>query len=95
LAVNGGFETGNLNGWVYRTSGSACLLNKGQAYSDSWPSSNHAHSGTYYYYDRCSGGCDVIQQSFVTVPGNIYIISFYLTNYVCCGATSIAGVTFS
>jgi hypothetical protein len=93
LITNGGFETGDLTGWAYSASGGSCSLYTGEAYKDSLFSTNHAHGGTYYYYDRCDGACDVIRQSFSTVPGGTYLINFYMTNYDCCATTEIAGIT--
>ncbi|CAF1252851.1 unnamed protein product [Adineta ricciae] len=86
LINDGGFETGNLNAWNY--SGS-CWYYTGQAYKDS----SYAKSGSYYYYDRCRSHGDTISQTFYTVIGETYIISFWLTNYYCCGNTEIAYVT--
>lgn len=88
LIVNGGFETGNLNGWTY--SGS-CNFYTGQSYSGS----SYAKSGNYYYYDRCSYYGDTISQSFTTVPGDTYVISFWQTNYSCCSTTEIANITLT
>ncbi len=86
LIINGGFETGNLNGWNY--SGS-CFVFTGQAYYGS----NYAKTGNYYYYDRCSQYGDTISQTFPTIAGDTYVISFWLTNYACCTATEIANIT--
>ncbi|CAF1252983.1 unnamed protein product [Adineta ricciae] len=86
LINDGGFETGNLNAWNY--SGS-CSYHKGQAYKD--PS--YAKSGSYYYYDRCRSYGDTISQTFYTMIGETYIISFWLTNYDCCGHNETAYVT--
>ncbi|CAF0729126.1 unnamed protein product [Adineta steineri] len=88
LIINGGFETGNLNAWNY--SGSCAYLT-GTAYSDS----SYAKTGIYYYYDRCMSYGDTISQTFSTVVGDIYVISFWLTNYLCCSLTEIANVTIT
>ena len=88
LISNGGFETGDLTDWAY--SGS-CNVYDGVAFYD--PS--YAKSGNYYYYDRCAKSGDTISQKFSTVPGDIYVISFWMTNYDCCGKTEIANVTIT
>ena len=86
LITNGGFESGNLNGWS--RSGS-CQWNVGTAYGGA----NYAKSGSYYYYDRCAQGGDTLSQTFSTVANGTYIISFWLTNYRCCAATETANIT--
>jgi hypothetical protein len=70
---NGGFETGLLN--PYYTICNPCAA----SYSGSLSSAN-PHSGFYNYQDgsvRCS---DYVFQSFTTVVGVNYNISFWLSN---------------
>ncbi|CAF1100912.1 unnamed protein product [Adineta steineri] len=88
--INGGFETGNLTGWNY-TGNCDFNVNRGLAY----PGSSYAKSGSWYYYDRCAGNMmgDTISQTFSTIAGGTYTISFWLTNYDCCNATEIANIT--
>ncbi|CAF1249744.1 unnamed protein product [Adineta steineri] len=88
--INGGFETGNLTGWNY-TGNCNLDVNRGLAY----PGSSYAKSGSWYYYDCCAGNMmgDTISQTFSTIVGGTYTISFWLTNYYCCNATEIANIT--
>ncbi|CAF1507059.1 unnamed protein product, partial [Adineta steineri] len=88
--INGGFETGNLTGWNY-TGNCNLDVNRGLAY----PGSSYAKSGSWYYYDCCAGNMmgDTISQTFSTIVGGTYTISFWLTNYYCCNATEIASIT--
>ncbi|CAF1283928.1 unnamed protein product [Adineta ricciae] len=88
LIVNGGFETGNLSSWSLT---GTCNLNYGQVYYGS----SYAKSGDWYYYDRCAGAGngDTLSQTFNTVAGDTYYVSFWLTNYNCCDPTEIANIT--
>lgn len=88
LIVNGGFESMSLTGWNYS---GTCNYYIGEAYSGS----SYAKAGGYYYYDRCSLYGDTIAQSFVTVPNDVYTISFWMMNYSCCSATEIANITIT
>ena len=88
LITDGGFESGTLSAWNYS---GTCYLFTGQAYSGS----SSAHSGSSYYYDRCRSYGDTISQTFATTAGDTYVISFWLTNYSCCGTTEIANITIA
>jgi hypothetical protein len=86
MISNGGFETGDLTGWNY--SGS-CGSSPGAVGSGS----SFANSGNYFYYDACSNFGDTISQTFTTVIGDTYDISFWLTIDGCCGTTVVANIT--
>ena len=88
LIRNGGFETGDLTGWNYS---GRCYYYTGQVNRGSWD----ARSGSWYYYGECSDYGDTINQTFPTVAGDTYIISFWLTNDACCSWTEIATATIT
>ncbi|UJR17552.1 hypothetical protein I4U23_004448 [Adineta vaga] len=89
IIINGGFESGSLTAWNY--SGSCGLINTGTAYHDN----QYAKTGDYYYYDRCAFYGDTISQTFSTVVGDTYVISFWLTNYLCCSGMTIVNITIT
>ncbi|CAF0989724.1 unnamed protein product [Adineta steineri] len=81
VLTNGSFETGDLSGWTqYCNTTANCDAAGGKT------TGNYAHtttsscnSGTYCVYDSCVG-TDYLEQSFSTVVGDYYIISYYLRN---------------
>jgi hypothetical protein len=85
MIVDGGFESGDISAWTY--SGS-CNLWFGQDYSD-----GRAKSGNWFYYDQCALDGDIISQTFPTVAGDTYVVSFWLTSDSCCSGTQIANIT--
>lgn len=91
MIINGGFETGNLTGWTYSISG-ACSGNFGGRVSYD---PTKAKSGNYYYYDGCNSRSDKLYQTFSTIAGDTYNISFWLINEGCCAATEIANITIA
>jgi len=73
LMQDGGFETGPLtNYYVY------CNPN-GATYSG-YISNTCAHSGSYSFYDGSVTYSDYLSQTFTTVVGDTYNISFWLAN---------------
>ncbi len=76
VLLNGGFEAGTLIDWTqYCATNANCGAgNYGQV------TTGVCYSGTYCYVDKCNPGFDYLIQSFTTVSGDYYIISFYLMN---------------
>lgn len=89
LIINGGFESGNLTGWSYSISGSCPGNYGGQTMHDS----SIAKSGDFYYFDGCFGNSDKLYQTFPTIAGVTYNISFWLINKDCCDPVEIANIT--
>jgi hypothetical protein len=78
VLINGGFETGDFTGWTQfcNTAGNCVAGYYGHI------STNSCYTGTYCFYDSCQN-YDYLTQSFATVIGDYYLISYYLR----CGAT--------
>lgn len=77
VLVNGNFELGSLTGWTqYCATGSNCGggSNVGQITSSS------CFMGSFCYVSKCDTGTryDYLSQSFSTVIGESYVISFHL-----------------
>ena len=69
LIVNGGFETGNFTGWTQSPAVSGSDFGVGQI----------PHTGTQNAYFGATGSSfDAISQTFTTVPGASYALSFWL-----------------
>ncbi len=79
VLINGGFETGSLTGW---TQYCATNANCGAGDYGQITTGTACYSGAYCYMDKCfpSSQFDYLIQSFTTVNGDYYIISFYLMN---------------
>lgn len=67
LIANGGFETGNLNGWA----GSISSTSASPVYQ---------HSGRYALRSGPTGALQFLSQDVVTVQGQSYQLSFWLMN---------------
>jgi hypothetical protein len=76
VIINGGFETGNLGGWTqYCNTTSNC---NGTYYSHVVTTS--CYSGTYCVSASCLN-YDYLVQTFSTVIGDYYLVSYYLRIY--------------
>ncbi len=76
VLINGGFETGDFMGWTQycNTTANCDDMNPGVHYGHLITSS--CYSGGYCYMDGCMH-YDYLVQSFPTVTGDYYLISFY------------------
>ncbi|CAF1026962.1 unnamed protein product [Adineta steineri] len=81
VLTNGGFETGDLSGWTrYCNTTANCDATNGKTTGNyAHTTTSSCYSGTYCVYDSCLD-TDYLEQSFSTVPGDYYIISYYLRN---------------
>jgi hypothetical protein len=78
ILINGGFEMGNLTGWTQYCATDANCGGSGTKHGQL--TASPCYSGTYCYQDKCypTGHFDYLVQSFSTVSGDYYLISFYL-----------------
>jgi hypothetical protein len=84
VLINGGFETGNFAGWTqYCNTNTNC---NGGDYGQL--TTSPCFSGAYCYMDRCAN-YDYLLQSFSTVIGDYYLISFYTRVYASGGNARI------
>jgi hypothetical protein len=76
VLINGGFETGDFTGWTQfcNTNSNCNNMFSGVHYGHLITSS--CYSGAYCYWDGCDN-YDYLVQSFSTVIGDYYLISFY------------------
>jgi hypothetical protein len=79
VLINGGFDTGNFTGWTQYCATNAVCGGSGTNYGQL--TASPCNSGSYCYMDKCSNGYDFLTQSFATVSGDYYLISFYLRIY--------------
>jgi hypothetical protein len=84
LLTNGGFETGDFTSWTYCNPAGAAYPGTLKKTSDNFVAHGQAyaaHSGIYYYLDGAVGSDDYVSQTFSTVIGATYNISFWLFNH--------------
>ena len=77
VLINGNFETGDLTGW---TQYCATTANCAGALFFGRVTNTSCYMGKYCYVDKCdiNNRFDYLTQSFTTVIGESYIVSFYL-----------------
>lgn len=71
--TNGGFESGNFSGWT-NTAGSANLVTNG-SFTDYRP-----QRGSYFVVLGTTNTLGFLSQTFDTIAGNLYQVSFYLAS---------------
>lgn len=69
--VNGGFETGTFSPWV---------VNDSSNFTNIGPDPAFAHSGTYHANLGATNTIGTLSQTFNTIAGVVYQISFFLAN---------------
>ena len=75
VLVNGDFETGNLSSWTQFCATNGNCQGTDDRYGQITGSS--CRTGSFCYVDKCDG-YDYLVQSFPTVSGGHYNVSFYL-----------------
>jgi subtilase family serine protease len=85
LVQNGGFELGNFTDWTevsdqYNSVGSATSLNIGSRHSPDYVGSYYIHSGKYAAFLGEPNSLFYLSQTLATVPGQDYLLSFWLAN---------------
>ncbi|MDR3456416.1 MAG: protease pro-enzyme activation domain-containing protein [Verrucomicrobiae bacterium] len=73
LALNGGFETGDLSSWAFSGTSSDNGVANASKIAGLAP-----HSGTYYMSLGESGGLASITQNLSTAPGQLYLLSVWV-----------------
>jgi flagellin len=69
--TNGGFETTGFTGWTVDHATSGSLLSLG----------GHAHSGAgAAWFGAIGAGDDALSQTFATLPGESYVVTFWLAH---------------
>lgn len=81
LLLNGGFETGSTSSWVYCNPNSATYAGVVRCTSYSSGGKTYsAYSGSCFYLDGAVTYADYLSQTFATIIGHTYTVSFWLYN---------------
>ncbi|CAF4475550.1 unnamed protein product [Rotaria socialis] len=81
LLINGDFEMGNLTPWLYCNPNNANYAGVVRATNYSYSGKTYGpHTGTHFYLDGAVGSPDFISQTFTTIIGDAYSLSFWLYN---------------
>ncbi|HXF09562.1 MAG TPA: protease pro-enzyme activation domain-containing protein, partial [Desulfuromonadaceae bacterium] len=76
LVMNGGFENGGILPWILL----AKTGDPGVSYEAITTAANYVHSGTYTFALGAAGVPDYFTAPLATVPGQRYLVSFWLRN---------------
>ncbi|CAF3999453.1 unnamed protein product, partial [Rotaria sp. Silwood1] len=91
LIVNGDFETNKVTPWIYCNPFNANFSGE-IATGNVYDQDNYKYmpkSGSDFYFDGAVGNPDYLSQTFVTIIGNIYTISFWLLNPISTNVISV------
>ena len=97
LIANNGFETGDLSSWTYCNPQSATSAGEVIKNSDNFQCMGYTYQakiGSHFYYDGAVGNADYLIQTFPTIIGATYTISYWLYNQGS-GSASSADVIIS
>ena len=71
--TNGDFENGTLVGWQV-----LCTVNNGCGGPGGGLTTSSCHSGTYCYSGACFNAFDFLRQTFSTITGHVYTLTFWI-----------------
>jgi hypothetical protein len=78
IVVNGGFETGNFNGWDH--SGSFMAVTGGPLHTGAYVGGYGPHSGDWYAALGTVRSLGTLSQTLTTTPGQTYTLGFFLAS---------------